>query len=142
LYYPRAFWREFQDSRGLLVETEQALLAAFHVTKARGIFFEVSRFASSAVVEGAELYYRATCLAAKGHRYEEAAVMGDTATWKEAQDIWAKHCFHRHAKCHLHPQSCNTSSCPAHGARTLADSPVKTELKREREGSSAPLLVK
>ncbi|KAJ7787571.1 hypothetical protein B0H14DRAFT_3505322 [Mycena olivaceomarginata] len=85
---------------------------------------------------------KATCLAAKGRRYEEAAVMGDAATWKEAQDIWAKHCFHRHAKCRFHPQSCNMSSCPAHGARVLADSPVKTELKREREGSSAPLLVK
>ncbi|KAJ7880724.1 hypothetical protein B0H14DRAFT_3434268 [Mycena olivaceomarginata] len=64
---------------------------------------------------------KATCLAAKGRQYEEAAVMGDAATWKEAQD-------------------CNTSACPAHGARALAGNPVKTELKRE--ASSAPLLVK
>jgi hypothetical protein len=66
--------------------------------------------------------------------------MGDAVMWKEVQDIWAKHCFHRHAKCRLHPRSCNTSACPAHGARALADNPVKTELKRK--GSSAPLLVK
>ncbi|KAJ7855149.1 hypothetical protein B0H14DRAFT_2579490 [Mycena olivaceomarginata] len=97
-------------------------------------------YSLNVVVVGAQLYCRATCLAAKGCQYEEAAVMGDAATWKEAQEFWGKHCFHRHAKCRLHPQSCNTSACPAHGARVLAGNPVKTELKRE--ASSAPLLVK
>ncbi|KAJ7458378.1 hypothetical protein B0H11DRAFT_2243076 [Mycena galericulata] len=60
---------------------------------------------------------KVTCVAAIQGAYEPSDVMEGFQRWEHVLVAWAKHCYHRHAKCRQHPAACSKSSCPTHTER-------------------------
>ncbi|KAJ7473896.1 hypothetical protein B0H11DRAFT_1918707 [Mycena galericulata] len=66
---------------------------------------------------------KATCVAALASNYSVDQAVEGFQRQDQMLLAWAKHCYHRHAKCRRHAEACHLSVCPAHPPPVVAAPP-------------------
>ncbi|KAJ7833656.1 hypothetical protein B0H13DRAFT_1914461 [Mycena leptocephala] len=88
---------------------------------------------------------KAECIAAAGTYAKQPKAYEALDRWQLVLPHWAKHCFHRHAKCRLHQDVCIHGECPIHPSapnpdvvRVPRSVKVKPEIKPKVEPDIKP----
>ncbi|KAJ7429662.1 hypothetical protein B0H11DRAFT_2265151 [Mycena galericulata] len=88
---------------------------------------------------------KVTCIAAIEGAYKPSDVIEGFQRWEQVLAAWAKHCYHRHAKCRQHPAACSRNPCAAHVEPVPSPARksvirVKTEGRAIKKEDAAPVI--